>query len=108
MIKIYQANTTLLISFDENDNLGVIDFKHLIKEMILKLKFPFSNIMIDLKGINEINGKGFKLLLLGKKLSEMNDSQISIFNVNGKLLSQIKEKRMYHNFFFCDQLSIAS
>ncbi|MBN2164751.1 MAG: hypothetical protein JW717_00575 [Marinilabiliaceae bacterium] len=108
MIKIYQVNSTLLVSFEKNDNLGIIDLRNLIKEMILKLKSPFSNILIDLKGISEIDEKGLRLLELGKKISEMHQSQISIFNANGNLLTQIKENRLYLSFFFCDHLSLAS
>lgn len=108
MIKLYQANTTLLISFDKNDNIGILDIRNLLKEIILKLKSPFSNVMVDLKGINEIDEQGLRIVQLGKRLAEMSGSQMSMYNANGKLLRQIKEGRLYQTVFFCDHLSIAS
>jgi hypothetical protein len=108
MIKVYQANTTLLISFDKHDSLSLIDLRHLLREFILKLKFPFANIMVDLKGIECIDDKGVKLLLLGKKLSDMNNSQISVFNANTNVLGQIRSGLFNQDVFFCDHLCIAS
>lgn len=108
MIKLYQANSTLLVSFEKNDQLNMIDLKHLINVIVLKLKSPFSNIMLDMKGIEKIDKEGIRLLEVSKKISEINESQINIFNVSGNLMTQIKESKLNQNFFFCDHLSIAS
>jgi anti-anti-sigma regulatory factor len=108
MIRIHQAYSTLLISFDKNDRLSDIDLRHLMREIVKKLKYPYFNILIDLKGIDEIDERGVRILNLGQRLSGRNNGQVSIFNASKKLLSIIHLQHQHKKLFFCDQLALAS
>ncbi|MFT3737598.1 MAG: STAS domain-containing protein [Breznakibacter sp.] len=108
MIKLFQANSTILISFDKSDNLGEVDIQNLIRVMLAKLKYPFRNVIVDLKGIEDVDNKGLSVLRKAHWLSRANDFQISIFNADDKLLREIQMHGHRTRMFFCDQLSMVS
>ena len=108
MIRFYQANSTLLVTFDNSDNLSLVNLKHLMKQMVLKLKAPFGNVIVDMKGISTIDRQGVSVMLLGQRLSQMTGSQMSFFNVDERVISKIREMRMDNRLFFCDQLMMVS
>jgi anti-anti-sigma regulatory factor len=108
MIRFYQANSTLLVTFDNSDNLSLVNLKHLMKQMVLKLKAPFGNVIVDMKGISSIDRQGVSVMLLGQRLSQMTGSQMSFFNVEESVISKIREMRMDNRLFFCDQLMMVS
>jgi anti-anti-sigma regulatory factor len=108
MIRFYQANSTLLVTFDNSDNLSLVNLKHLMKQIVLKLKAPFGNVIVDMKGISSIDREGVSVMLLGQRLSQMTGSQMSFFNVEESVISKIRELRMDNRLFFCDRLMMVS
>lgn len=108
MIKLFQANTTILVSFDKSDNLGHVDIKHLIRVMLAKLKYPFPNVIVDLKGIEDIDPLGMGTLRKAQWLSRHLDFQLSMFNANDRLLGKIHAQGRRSKLFFCDQLAMVS
>lgn len=106
-MKVYQANSTLFIRFDKSDDLGVVDLRSILNQLMTRLKAPFVNVIVDFGSIHEIDPHGMKVLLLGKRLSEIGRAQVSIFNAQSRVLQQMKEQQVFSQFFFCDQSGIA-
>lgn len=108
MIRLFQAHSTILISFDKSDNLGDLDIKNLINVMLTRLKYPFPNVIVDLKGIEDIDSEGISILRKAQWLSSANDFQLSIFNANEKILRKINMYGRRSKMFFCDHLAMVS
>jgi hypothetical protein len=86
MAKIYQAQNTLLISIDSNDQLGQINLRNFILIISRRMKLPIPNIIIDLKGIPHADAQTLITLRKMHLLAKINHWQMSIFNANSKMM----------------------
>jgi len=102
MIKIKTYQNTILVSFDKETILNTNEINQFKQKLINILTHPFSNVMVDLGQMNEINSDTIDALLAGQRLSEMNRGQVSLFNVGDKILKTFRSAKVDHLFFFCD------
>ncbi len=101
MIKVKTYNNTILVSFEESklQENKTADFKN---QFLKKLTSPYSNLMIDFSGVNEIDQDMINALIAGQRLSSMNKCQVSLFNVKEEVYKTLFEAKVDHLFFFCD------
>jgi anti-anti-sigma regulatory factor len=102
MIKIKTYRNTILVSFEDCTRLNKIDSYNFKQELINKLTYPYSNVMVDFHMVEEINSDTIDALIAGQRLSVMNRGQVSLFNVEEKVYKSFKTANVDHLFFFCD------
>ncbi len=102
MIKIKTFQNTILVSFEKEAKLNsneIIQFKSKLINILVR---PFSNVIVDFDQVNEIPSDAIDVLLAGQRLSEMNQGQVSLFNVGETVLKKFRTAKVDHLFFFCD------
>ncbi|MCG8579795.1 MAG: STAS domain-containing protein [Bacteroidales bacterium] len=103
MIQVKVFKNTTLISFDQKDSLDLQTSKHFKNQMMDILKKPFTNLFVDLEKVENVDAEGLNTLMAGQRLSEMNQSQLSLFNVKEEVLKSMKKYDLDNYFFFCDR-----
>ncbi len=103
MIKIKVFKNTTLVSFDKKENLDLNTSKDLKSSMMDILKQPFTNLLVDLEKVEKVDDEGLNALMAVQRLSEMNQSQLSLFNVKEGVLKSMKKHELDSYFFFCDR-----
>ncbi len=91
------------MSFDKKENLDLNTSKVFKDQMMDILKRPFSNLFLDLEKVEHVDSEGLNTLIAGQRLSEMNQSQLSLFNVKEEVLLAMKKHSLDQYFFFCDR-----
>lgn len=103
MIKIKTYSNTILVSFDKCNRLSKAHSFEFKNELLKKLAYPFSNVIVDFNQVKEIDIDAIDALLMGQRLSEINKGQVSLFNVKEKVLKAFRSANVDHLFFFCDR-----
>ena len=96
------------MAFEKKGNLDLItcgDFKNQLMNI---LKKPFTNLFVDLGKVEQIDAEGLNTLMAGQRLSEINQSQLCLFNVKEGVLSSMKQHKLERCFFFCDRPKVFS
>ncbi len=102
MIKIRTYNNTVLVTFDKCNEINKEDSFRFRKELINKLTYPFSNILVDFEQVVDIDSETIDALIAGQRMSQMNRGQISLFNVKEEVFKLFRNAKVDHLFFFCD------
>ncbi len=102
MIKIKTYQNTILVSFEKEAKINTNESTKFKQELINVLTHPYSNVMVDFGEVNEINLDTIDALIAGQRLSEMNQGQVSLFNVGEKVYKKFRSANVDHLFFFCD------
>ncbi|MBS2100301.1 STAS domain-containing protein [Carboxylicivirga linearis] len=100
-IKVFK-NTTL-VSFEKEENIDLKNSGDLKSRMMDILKRPFTNLIVDLEKVEKVDDDGLNALMAVQRLSEMNQSQLSLFNVKEGVLKSMKKHELDRYFFFCDR-----
>lgn len=103
MIKVKTYSNTILVTFNTCNRLSRAHSFEFKTELLKKLTYPFSNIIVDFNQVKEIDIDTIDALLMGQRLSEINKGQVSLFNVKEKVLKSFKSANVDHLFFFCDR-----
>ncbi|WP_430813060.1 STAS domain-containing protein [Carboxylicivirga sp. RSCT41] len=103
MIQVKVFKNTTLISFDKKESLDLQTSKQFKNRMMDILKQPFTNLFVDLEKVENVDAEGLNTLMAGQRLSEMNQSQLSLFNVKEGVLKSMKKYDLDSYFFFCDR-----
>ncbi|MGQ1786989.1 MULTISPECIES: STAS domain-containing protein [unclassified Saccharicrinis] len=103
MIKIKTYSNTILVSFEKSTRLNQENSIMFKNELISKLTFPFSNIIVDFNEVKEIDKETIDALIAGQRLSKMNRGQVSLFNVKAQVYKALRLAKVDHLFFFCDE-----
>ncbi|WP_185968864.1 STAS domain-containing protein [Carboxylicivirga sp. M1479] len=103
MIRIKVFKNTTLISFDKQESLDLRTSRQFKNQMMDILKKPFTNLFVDLEKVENVDAEGLNTLMAGQRLSEMNQSQLSLFNVKKEVLNSMKKYDLDSYFFFCDR-----
>ncbi len=103
MIKIKEFKNTTLVSFEKQESLDEKTSNHLKFRMMDILKHPFTNLIVDLDKIEKVDDEGLSALMAVQRLSEMNQSQLSLFNVKESVLQFMRKHELDSYFFFCDR-----
>ncbi|MCU4177103.1 STAS domain-containing protein [Carboxylicivirga sp. N1Y90] len=103
MIKIKVFKNTTLVSFDKKENLDIQTSQDLKSRVMDILKKPFTNLLVDLDKVEMVDDEGLNTLMAVQRLSEMNQSQLSLFNVKENVLKSMKKHELHNYFFFCDR-----
>ncbi|MBR8536905.1 STAS domain-containing protein [Carboxylicivirga mesophila] len=103
MIRVKVFKNTTLISFERKENLDLNTSKDFKNQMMDILKRPFTNLFVDLEKVEHVDAEGLNTLMAGQRLSEMNQSQLSLFNVKEGVLKSMKKYDLDNYFFFCDR-----
>ncbi len=91
------------MSFDKKESLDLQTSKQFKNQMMDILKKPFTNLFLDLEKVENVDAEGLNTLMAGQRLSEMNQSQLSLFNVKEEVLKSMKKYDLDSYFFFCDR-----
>lgn len=108
MAKIFQAQNTILVTLNSNDDLGQMNLRNFSDLLVRKLRFPFPNIIVDMKEIEEIDSESVLMLRKINILAKMNHWQLSLFNATPKVLNCIHSNGASHQLFLCDQMAMVS
>ena len=103
MIKIKVFKNTTLVSFEKKESLDIKTSGDLKSRMMDILKRPFTNLIVDLEKVEQVDDEGLNALMAVQRLSEMNQSQLSLFNVKEGVLRSMKKHELDSYFFFCDR-----
>ncbi len=103
MIRVKVFKNTTLMSFESKEKLDVNTSKDFRSQMMDILKRPFTNLFVDLEKVESVDAEGLNTLMAGQRLSEMNQSQLSLFNVKEGVLQAMKMYELDNYFFFCDR-----
>lgn len=103
MIRVKVFKNTTLISFDRRESLDLRTSRDFKNELMDILKKPFTNLFVDLEKVEKVDAEGLNTLMAGQRLSEMNQSQLSLFNVKEEVLKSMKKHELDKYFFFCDR-----
>ncbi len=103
MIRVKVFKNTTLISFEKKENLDLRTSKDFKSQLMDILKKPSTNLFVDLEKVEEVDTEGLNTLIAGQRLSEMNQSQLSLFNVKESVLKSMKKHELDSYFFFCDR-----
>jgi len=103
MIQVKVFKNTTLISFEKKENLDLKTARDFKNQMMDILKKPFTNLFVDLEKVENVDAEGLSTLMAGQRLSEMNQSQLSLFNVKEGVLKSMKRHELDSYFFFCDR-----
>ncbi len=103
MIRVKVFKNTTLISFDKQESLKLKTSRQFKNQMMDILKKPFTNLFVDLEKVENVDAEGLNTLMAGQRLSEMNQSQLSLFNVKEEVLKSMKKYDLDSYFFFCDR-----
>ncbi len=103
MIRVKVFKNTTLMSFESKEKLDVNTSKDFRSQMMDILKRPFTNLFVDLEKVESVDAEGLNTLMAGQRLSEMNQSQLSLFNVKEGVLQAMKKYELDNYFFFCDR-----
>jgi anti-anti-sigma factor len=103
MIRVKVFKNTTLISFEKKEKLDLKTSNDFRNQMMDILKKPFTNLFVDLEKVENVDAEGLNTLMAGQRLSEMNQSQLSLFNVKEEVLESMKKYDLDNYFFFCDR-----
>lgn len=103
MIKIKVFNNTTLVSFEEGEKLSVGNSTQLKSQIMDLLKQPYTNLIMDLEKVEGVDDDGLNALIAVQRLTEMNKSQLSLFNVKEDVLKTMIRHELDSYFFFCDR-----
>jgi anti-anti-sigma regulatory factor len=103
MIRVKVFKNTTLMSFEKQENLDMNTSGSFRNQMMDILKQPFTNLFVDLGKVEDVDEVGLSALIAGQRLSEMNQSQLSLFNVKENVLQSMKRHELDRYFFFCDR-----
>ncbi|NPA37610.1 MAG: STAS domain-containing protein [Chlorobi bacterium] len=103
MLRIKQIKNTVLLSFDKNVKLDNSTSKRFKDEVLNLLTKPFTNLFVDLTKVENVDEEGLKALMASHLLSEMNNSQVSLYNVSDKVLKAMRMKNLDTHFYFVDR-----
>ncbi|MCU4166693.1 STAS domain-containing protein [Carboxylicivirga caseinilyticus] len=103
MIKIKVFKNTTLVSFESKENLDIKNSGDLKSRMMEIMKRPFTNLIVDLEKVEKVDDEGLNALMAVQRLSEINQSQLSLFNVKEGVLKSMRKYDLDHYFFFCDR-----
>ena len=108
MAKIFQAQNTILVTLNAADDLGKMNLRNFSDLLVRKLKFPFPNIIVDMKEIADIDTNGILMLRKINILAKLNNWQLSLFNATPKVLNQLNSNNNRHQLFLCDKMAMVS
>ncbi len=91
------------MSFERKENLDLNTSEAFKRQMMDILKRPFTNLFVDLEKVEYVDAEGLSTLMAGQRLSKMNQSQLSLFNVKEEVLKSMKKHHLDTYFFFCDR-----
>jgi len=103
MVRIKVFKTATLISFAKAEKLDSATSQTFRSQMLDILKRPYTNLFVDLEKIENVDAEGLHTLMAGQRLSEMNQSQLSLFNVREDVLESMKKHDLDQYFFICDR-----
>jgi len=103
MLSIKQIKNTVLLSFDKKVKLDNSLSKEFRDEVLSLLTKPFTNLFVDLTQVENVDDEGLNALIASYRLSEMNRSQVSLFNVSENVLKAMRRKNMDSHFYFVDR-----
>ena len=103
MINIKQIKNTVLLSFDKKVKLDNTTSKTFKEEVLNLLTRPFTNLFVDLTKVENVDDEGLNALMASYRLSEMNQSQVSLFNVSENVLKAMRRSNMDSHFYFVDR-----
>jgi len=103
MLNIKQISNTVLLSFDRKIKLDNSNSKSFKDEVLNLLTKPFTNLFVDLNKVERVDEEGLNALLAGYRLSEMNQSQMSLINVSENVLSAMRKSNLDSRFYFVDR-----
>ena len=103
MLRIKQIKNTVLLSFDEKVKLDNSNSKNFRDEILNLLTKPFTNLFVDLKGLENVDEDGLNALLAGHRLSRINSSQLSVFNVRDEVLKAMRKHNLDSYLYFVDR-----
>lgn len=103
MLHIKQIKNTVLLSFDKKVKLDNSNSKSFKDEILNLLTKPFTNMFVDLMKVERVDEEGLNALLAGYRLSEMNQSQMSLFNVSENVLNAMRRSNLDSHFYFVDR-----
>jgi len=103
MLNIKQIKNTVLLSFDKKVRLENSISKEFKDEVLGLLTKPFTNLFVDLTKVENVDDEGLNALMASYRLSEMNRSQVSLFNVSENVLKAMQKKNMSSHFYFVDR-----
>nr|WP_319401641.1 STAS domain-containing protein [uncultured Carboxylicivirga sp.] len=103
MIKIKVFKNTTLVSFEKKENLDIKNSGDIKSRLMDILKRPFTNLIVDLDKVEKVDDDGLNALMAMQRLSEMNQSQLSLFNVKEGVLKAMRKHELDGYFFFCDR-----
>lgn len=103
MMKIKVFKNTTLVSFESKESLDVKTSDDIKFRMLDILKQPFTNLIVDLDKIENVDDEGLNALMAVQRLSKMNRSQLSLLNVRESVLEFFRKHELDSYFFFCDR-----
>lgn len=103
MLSIKQIKNTVLLSFDKEVELNNSVSKKFRQEVLDLLTKPFTNLFVDLTKVKNVDEEGLSALMASYRLSEMNSSQVSLFNVRENVLKAMHKKKLDSHFYFVDR-----
>ncbi len=103
MLNITQISNTVLLSFDRKIKLDNSNSKSFKNEVLSLLTKPFTNLFINLNKVERIDENGLNALLASHRLSRMNQSQVSFYNVSAEVLKAMQRSNLDSSFYFVDR-----
>ena len=103
MLSIKQIKNTVLLSFDKEVELNNSVSKKFRQEVLDLLTKPFTNLFVDLTKVKNVDEEGLNALMASYRLSEMNSSQVSLFNVRENVLKAMHQRNLDSHFYFVDR-----
>ncbi|MEN8251415.1 MAG: STAS domain-containing protein [Bacteroidota bacterium] len=103
MIRVKVFKNTTLVSFEKEESLNVKTSDAFGARLMDILKKPFTNLILDLDKVEYVDSEGLNALMASQRLSKMNQSQLSLFNVKEGVLKKMKKHNLDNYFFFCDR-----
>ena len=103
MLNIKQISNTVLLSFDKKIKLDNSNSKSFKDEVLSLLTKPFTNLFVDLNQVEKVDEDGLNALLASHRLSRMNQSQVSIYNVSAEVLKAMQRSNLDSRFYFVDR-----
>ncbi len=103
MLKTTIHKNTVLLTFEKENSISDKIAQSLKKQLMLFLKFPYTNLLIDFRNFNAFNEEALDVLKAGQRLSEHTHCQVTLFNVGKEALKLMRNKKADHYFFFGDR-----
>jgi len=103
MINIKHIKNTVLLSFNKEVELKNSVSRKFKEEVLDLLTHPFTNLFVDLTKVKNVDEDGLNALMASYRLSEMNQSQVNLFNVRDNVLKAMHNKKLDSHFYFVDR-----